>query len=149
MSLRRLLEEQRSRLGALTRLLENEQEQLLSGTIDGPQLEKIAQEKSRLLASLEETESTRARIQQRLGYTTGGDGARLAAEDAGCLTQWQATLEMAAHTARLNDRNGRLVSLRMSHNQQMLDYIHRIAEKPVYTPDGRTTSGQRRLNTSA
>lgn len=149
MSLHRLLEEQQSRLGTLTRLLEHEQEQLLVGTIDGPRLEKIAQEKSRLLLSLEETESNRAQVQRRLGYATGGDGARQAAEDAGCVDQWQATLEMAAHTARLNDRNGRLVSLRMSHNQQMLDYIHRIAEKSVYSPEGRTTSGQRRLNTSA
>lgn len=149
MSLHRLLAEQQSRLGALTRLFEHEQEQLVVGMIDGPRLEKIAQEKSRLLLSLEETESNRARVQRRLGYATGGDGARQAAEDAGCLDQWQATLEMAAHTARLNDRNGRLVSLRMSHNQQMLDYIHRIAEKSVYSSEGRTTSGQRRLNTSA
>ncbi|SEL74854.1 flagella synthesis protein FlgN [Halomonas daqiaonensis] len=149
MSLDRLLEEQQSRLGALTRLLENEQEQLLGGTINGAHLEEIAQEKSRLLLSLEETESRRARVQSRLGYATGGDGARQAADDAGCLEQWQATLEMAAHTARLNDRNGRLVSLRMSHNQQMLNYIHHIAEKSVYAPDGRTTSGQRRLSTSA
>ncbi|MDI5922824.1 flagellar export chaperone FlgN [Halomonas sp. LR5S13] len=149
MSLRRLLEEQQSRLGTLIQLLENEQEQLLRGSIDGPQLENIAQEKSRLLAILEETESTRARIQLKLGYTTGGEGARQAAEDAGCLYQWQATLEMTAHTARLNDRNGRLVSLRMTHNRQMLDYIHSIADKSVYAPDGRTTSGQRRLSTSA
>lgn len=149
MSLQRLLEEQQSRLGALTRLLEKEQEQLLCGTIDGPQLENIAQEKSRLLASLEETETTRARVQQKLGYAMGGDGAHQAAEDAGCLDQWRTTLKMAADTARLNESNGRLASLRMAHNQQMLDYIHRIAEKSVYTPDGRTTSGQRRLNTSA
>lgn len=149
MSLRRLLEEQQSRLGALIRLLENEQEQLLIGTIDGTHLENIAQEKSGLLRELEDTESRRARVQRMLGYATGGDGARLAAEDAGCLDQWQATLEIAAQIAHLNDRNGRLVSLRMKHNQQMLDYIHRVAEKSVYASDGRTTSGQRRLNTSA
>lgn len=149
MSLQRLLQGQQTRLETLTQLLEHEQKQLLGGVIDGPELEKIAQDKSCLLLSLEETESTRARIQHRLGYVIGGDGARQAAEDAGCHDQWQATLEMAAHAARLNERNGRLVSLRMTHNQQMLDYIHRIAETSVYTSNGRTTSGQRRLNTSA
>ena len=149
MSLRRLLEQQQSRLGALNRLLENEQAQLISGTIDGPQLENIAQKKSQLLSSLEDTESNRVRVQLRLGYAMGGDGARQAAKDAGCLDQWQATLELAADTARLNERIGRLARLRMTHNQQMLDYIHSIAEKSVYAPDGRTMTGQRRLNTSA
>ncbi|MGM0535159.1 MAG: flagella synthesis protein FlgN [Pseudomonadota bacterium] len=149
MSLDRLLAHQQSRLETLNRLLEHEQEQLLCGTIDGPQLEAIANQKARLLLDLEETEAGRARVQRRLGYADDGEGARQAAKDAGCLEQWQATLAMAADTARLNERNGRLVSLRMRHNQQMLDYIHRIAEKSVYAPDGRTTSGQRRLNTSA
>ncbi|TDO16767.1 MULTISPECIES: flagella synthesis protein FlgN [Halomonas] len=149
MSLQHLLEQQQSRLGALTRLLENEQEQLLSGHIDGPWLETIALEKSRLLTLLEETETTRSRIQHRLGYGSGGDAAQQAAHDAGCLETWRDTLEMAAHTARLNERNGHLVHARMAHNRQMLDYIHRIAEKSVYSPDGRATSAQRRLNTSA
>lgn len=149
MSLDRLLESQQSRLEALNRLLEHEQEQLLCGSIDGSQLEMIANEKSRLLLGLDETEAGRARVQRRLGYASDGQGAHQAAKDAGCLEQWQATLALAAYTARLNERNGRLVSLRMRHNQQMLDYIHHIAEKSVYAPDGRTTSGQRRLNTSA
>lgn len=149
MSLQRLLEQQRSRLETLTELLEREQEQLLEGTIDGSRLEKIAQDKFRLLLTLEETETNRARVQRRLGYADDASGARQAAEDAGCLAQWQATLEMAAHTGRLNERNGRLIGLRKAHNQQMLDYIHRIAEKSVYAPDGRATMGQRRLNTSA
>lgn len=149
MSLHRLLEEQQSRLATLTRLLDHEQEQLLNGTIDGARLEEIALEKAHLLQRLEETERNRARVQHRLGYPAGSRGARLAAEDADCLEPWQATLEMAAHIARLNERNGRLIGLRMAHNQQMLDYIHRIAEKSVYAPDGRATMGQRRLNTSA
>ncbi|SFT56187.1 flagella synthesis protein FlgN [Halomonas saccharevitans] len=149
MSLYRLLEEQRSRLTTLIQLLEHEQEQLLDGTIDGARLEKIAQDKFRLLLSLEETEGNRARVQRKLGYSDDASGARQAAEEAGCLKQWQATLDMAADTARLNERNGRLIGLRMTHNQQMLNYIHRIAEKSVYAPDGRTTTGQRRLNTSA
>ncbi|MFG6158722.1 flagella synthesis protein FlgN [Halomonas sp. 1390] len=149
MSLHRLLAAQQSRLETLTRLLDHEQEQLLNGTIDGACLEEIAQEKARLLLSLEEAETSRTKVQHKLGYPGGGRGARQAAEDAECLEQWQATLEMAAHTARLNERNGRLIGLRMSHNQQMLDYIHRIAEKSVYAADGRATVGQRRLNTSA
>lgn len=149
MSLQRLLEQQQSRLEALTNLLDHEQEQLLDGTVDGARLEKIAQDKFRLLLSLEETEGNRARVQRKLGYPDDASGARQAAEDAGCLEQWQTTLDMAAHTARLNERNGRLIGLRMAHNQQMLDYIHHIAEKSVYAADGRATMGQRRLNTSA
>ena len=149
MSLPRLLESQQARLGKLNALLEHEQQALVTGTIDGSQLERIAVEKADLLQAVEATETGRARVQERLGYPAGRDGARQAAADAGCLEHWQATLEQAAQTARLNDRNGRLISLRMAHNQQMLDYIHQITEKFVYAADGRTISGQRRLSTSA
>lgn len=149
MSLPRLLESQQQRLIKLNALLEDEQQALVAGTIDGARLEQIATGKAALFAAVEATESGRARVQERLGYPAGREGARQAAADAGCLEYWQATLEEAARTARLNDRNGRLISLRMTHNQQMLDFIHHITEKFVYASDGRTISGQRRLSTSA
>ena len=149
MSLPQLLKSQQARLSKLNALLEHEQQALIAGTIDGQQLERIATEKADLLQAVETTETGRARVQERLGYPAGRDGARRAAADAGCLEYWQTTIDQAAQTARLNDRNGRLISLRMAHNQQMLDYIHRITEKFVYAADGRTISGQRRLSTSA
>lgn len=149
MSLARLLESQRTRLEQLNTLLEREQRALIAGRIDGPELEQIAMEKAERFKAIESTESGRATVQQRLGYPAGREGARRAALDAGCIEHWERTLALAAETARLNERNGRMISVRMAHNRQMLDYIHQITEKSVYAADGRTLSSQRRLSTSA
>lgn len=149
MSLSRLLNEQRERLEALSRLLAEEQERLIAGRIDGEALTRIAGEKSRLLAALEVSEASRLRVQGRLGYSPDASGASQAAADAGCLMHWQALLELAADTARANERNGRLVALRMQHNRELLDYLQRIAEKRVYTADGRPRADSGRVDTSA
>ncbi len=149
MSLQRLLDGQADRLERLGRLLEEEQGLLVEGEIDGQRLNALAAEKAALQQALEETEEARARVQHRLGYAEGTEGARQAAEDAGCLDGWQAMLDQARRIARLNERNGRLLELRMRHNQQMLDTIHRLADPDTYSADGRTGLQPRRLDARA
>ncbi|XKE45470.1 flagellar protein FlgN [Halomonas organivorans] len=149
MSLERLLEEQVGRLNELRGLLEEEQGLLVAGEVDGKRLQTIAEEKTRLQAAIESTETLRAKVQGRLGYAEGLEGAGKAAEDAGCLVHWETLLASAAEISRLNERNGRLLELRMSHNQQMLDYIHRLADPDVYAANGRTGLQPRRLNARA
>lgn len=149
MSLQRLLDGQAERLSQLGQRLEEEQELLVAGTIDGQRLNALAGEKTALQQALEETETTRARVQRQLGYADGPVGARQAADDAGCLDGWQAMLDHARQIARLNERNGRLLELRMRHNQQMLDYIHRLADPDTYSADGRTGLQPRRLDARA
>ncbi|QFT86658.1 FlgN protein [Halomonas sp. THAF12] len=149
MSLQRLLGGQAERLAGLGRLLEEEQSLLVAGEIDGRRLNALADEKTALQQALEETEETRARVQRQLGYAEGIEGARQAAADAGCLDGWQTMLDHARQIARLNERNGRLLALRMRHNQQMLDYIHRLADPDTYSADGRTGLQPRRLDARA
>lgn len=149
MSLPSLIEKQGHRLAGLKTLLEEEQGLLIAGDIDGKRLQAVAEEKTRLQDDLEATETLRAKVQERLGYATGQEGARQAAEDADCLPLWQALLDEAAEVSQLNERNGRLLELRMTHNQQMLDYIHRLADPDVYAADGRTGLQPRRLNARA
>lgn len=149
MSLTHLLDDQRSRLNTLATLLEEERALLLDGQPDGRALQRLADDKTHLHDSLESTEAKRARVQRQLGYAEGPAGARQAAEDAGCITQWQATLDAARRVSRLNTSNGHLLSVRMAHNQRTLDYIHRLADPDIYAANGRTGLQTRRLNAQA
>ncbi|MCK2184947.1 flagella synthesis protein FlgN [Halomonas getboli] len=149
MSLKQLLDGQAERLTRLGQRLEEEQGLLVEGEIDGRRLNALAAEKADLQRALEDTEARRARVQRQLGYADGLDGARQAAADAGCLDGWQAMLEGARRIARLNERNGRLLELRMRHNQQLLDTIHRLADPDTYSAQGRTGLQPRRLDARA
>ncbi|MFY0989067.1 flagella synthesis protein FlgN [Halomonas sp. C05BenzN] len=149
MSLSRLLDDQRGRLAALIALLEEELEALTAGKVDGGRLEGIAAEKQELLAELERMEQLRRQVQQRLGYRDGHEGARDAARDAGCLDEWEAALDTTRRADRLNDLAGQLLSMRLAHNQHMLDFLHEVSEKTLYDPCGRTGRQPGRLNASA
>jgi len=149
MSLASLLTDQRQRLDALISLLSNEQNLLTQGDIDGDALAQVAHEKQSLLAELERIETVRRNVQKRLGYDEGAIGARSAAVDAGCKTAWENLLEKSERASRMNDLTGQMLSVRMKHNQAMLDYIRQIAEKTLYKPNGRNSAQPGRINASA
>lgn len=149
MSLARLLTDQKTRLSKLIALMEHEQSLLTQGHIDGNRLVELAEDKQALLSELDDTESLRHSVQQRLGYADSPEGARQAARDADCHSDWQALLEKSERVARMNELTGQMLSLRMQHNQKMLDYIRQIAEKTLYKPDGRNSAQPGRINASA
>lgn len=149
MSLAQLLGDQQTRLGSLNQLLEEEMELLTAGDIDGRRLERIAANKQALLGELERVEMLRRKVQGRLGYANDLQGASDAARDAGCLGAWNAMQALTERTARLNALAGQLLSLRLSHNQRMLDFIHDVAEKTLYDPRGKAGNQPGRLNASA
>jgi flagella synthesis protein FlgN len=149
MSLAALLTDQQQRLDALISLLSNEQNLLTQGDIDGDALSQVALDKQSLLAELERIETVRCSVQKRLGYDEGANGARRAAHDAGCQTAWESLLEKSERASRMNELTGQMLSVRMKHNQAMLDYIRQIAEKTLYKPDGRNSAQPGRINASA
>lgn len=149
MSLERLLNDQKSRLDELEALLSNEQTQLTKGDIDGDALTNIAHTKQALLGELERIEGVRRSVQKRLGYDDGAAGALAAATDANCKAAWESLIDKSARVARMNELTGQMLSLRMKHNQQMLDYIRQIAEKTLYKPNGRNSAQPGRINASA
>jgi flagella synthesis protein FlgN len=149
MSLGKLLDDQHRRLDILKARLEEELESLTRGQVNGDRLLAIARDKQALLEELEAMERRRRRAQQKLGYREGIQGARQAALDAGCLEAWESMRALTERTARLNDLAGQLVSMRMEHNQHMLDFIHSVSEKTLYDPRGRAGSQSGRLNASA
>lgn len=149
MGLARLLDDQKRRMDQLCDLMNQEQSQLTQGQVDGKALSSLAERKQHLLGELERIEKLRRDVQQRLGYPAGGTGARRAAEDASCQAQWDALLERSERVARVNELTGQMLALRMTHNQQMLDYIRDVAEKTLYSANGRNLARPGRLNTSA
>lgn len=149
MSLVALLTDQQQRLDALISLLSSEQNLLTQGDIDGDALTQVAHDKQILLGELERIEAVRRNVQKRLGYAEGASGARAAANDAGCQTAWESLLEKSERAARMNELTGQMLSVRMKHNQAMLDYIRQIAEKTLYKPDGRNSAQPGRINASA
>lgn len=149
MGLSRLLFDQQQRLDELVSLLSSEQAQLTRGDIDGEALTEIAHKKQALLSELERIEALRRDVQKRLGYSDGAAGAVAAATDANCAAAWEALLEKSERAARMNMLTGQMLSLRMKHNQEMLDYIRQIAEKTLYKPDGRNDAQPGRINASA
>lgn len=149
MSLSRLLDSQLQRLDELIELLTHEQEELTKGSIDGDTLANIAHKKQALLGDLERVEVLRRGVQAKLGYSNGASGARQAANDADCLPVWESLQEKGERVARMNALTGQMLSVRMKHNQEMLDYIRQIAEKTLYKPDGRNSAQPGRINASA
>ncbi|MGO2880978.1 MAG: flagella synthesis protein FlgN [Halomonas sp.] len=149
MSLARLLSDQQQRIDELVALLSSEQTLLTQGDIDGKALADTAEGKQALLADIERIETLRRNVQKRLGYEDNANGARLAARDAGCQTAWETLLEKSERVARMNELTGQMLSVRMKHNQEMLDYIRQIAEKTLYKPDGRNSAQSGRINASA
>ncbi|WP_083000283.1 flagella synthesis protein FlgN [Halomonas sp. GT] len=149
MGLSRLLSDQLQRLDELVLLLSDEQAQLTKGSIDGDTLSAIALKKQALLVELERIEQLRRNVQTKLGYTEGALGAKQAANDADCLITWENLLEKSERVSRMNALTGQMLSLRMKHNQEMLDYIRQIAEKTLYKPNGRNNAQPGRFNASA
>lgn len=149
MALSRLLSDQLQRLDELVVMLFDEQALLTQGDIDGDALTAIALKKQALLAELERIETLRRSVQTKLGYPDGALGAKQAANDADCLATWESLLEKSERVSRMNELTGQMLSLRMKHNQQMLDYIRQIAEKTLYKPNGRNNAQPGRINASA
>lgn len=138
MSLKQHLARQTQRLDALTGLLDAERQALSIGQIDGQQLNEVAAHKQAIFNELEHLETQRRTAQRKLGYDDGLPGAEQAARDAGALLEWHAMRESAEHVRELNERNGSLLRMRLSHNQRTLDFLHEAAGKTLYGPNGQS-----------
>lgn len=138
MSLEQHLGRQKQRLDALAELLDDEREALSVGQIDGQALNEIAARKQAVLNELDRLEGQRRTAQRTLGYADDLSGAKQAAMDAGALGAWTQMRERAEQVRELNERNGSLLRMRLSHNQRTLDFLHEAAGKTLYGPNGQS-----------
>lgn len=149
MSLGASLERQRQRIASLETLLNHERQALFEGRVDGELLNSIAADKQEMLAHIERFETQRSQVQQRLGYDAGLAGASKAAADADCLAIWQALLEDAQRTARLNAMNGDMIRQRLEQNQRMLNALREASGNSLYGPDGQAKPRRSQLSSRA
>lgn len=137
MSLARHLENQRNVLTEFIQLLEDEQKLLSGSTIDGDAIKKLADRKKVMLNHIDSMESMRATGQEKLGYPTGVEGAKKAADDGKCLGAWEQIITLAFRAKELNEVNGTLIHMRLDYANKMVGFFNKVSGDPLYGADGK------------
>lgn len=126
-------------------LLRREQEMLSADNAESlaQVLVPLAEQKSNACRQLEDLGRQRQLFLSRYGLP--GASADIQAWAAGrppLLAAWQTLLQQAQQARDLNSQNGKLINLRMQHNQGALTVLLNAANRvPVYGPDGHQPGG--------
>ncbi len=127
--------------------LQDEQTALVNGEID--RLTDIAQTKSNLVIELTRLAEARNHFLSSQGLPADKEGmatwlSRQAAtaETQDIETVWNELLRVAASTRLANETNGKMIELKLQHNQQALAVLMSAANQTtLYGPDGQHLSG--------
>lgn len=122
-----LLDQMTAILSDLKMVMDAEQQQLSTGHINGSALQRITEEKSSLLATLDYLEQQR-RIEQNTRRPSSDNAAR-----------WQVITEKARQLREINQHNGWLLESQIARNQQALTLLKPHQETALYGADGRAT----------
>lgn len=132
-----ILNEETALLRRFLTLLESEQQALVSGVNEG--LAKFAQDKSELSLQLDQFDRALAAEQSKGGFPQGSEGVKawLAQAQPQQQKAWATFLELASAAKATNDLNGRIITERLSGNQQAIQALMAAANKPAtYGPKG-------------
>ena len=137
------LKDELAALRAFTAVLLQEQQALVTGDIDG--LVPIVEEKTRLAAGLNRFAEQRQRLISAADLPNDRTGleAWLAGQPikAQVRADWDKLLALTGEAQSLNESNGKLIAMRMQHNQQALNVLQSAANQTaLYGPDGQTKS---------
>jgi len=119
-------------LNSLKEVMDAEQQQLSSGSVNSSALQRITEEKSSLLATLDYLEKQR-RMEQEAQRCANDDVAE----------RWQNITEKTQHLRDLNQHNGWLLEGQIERNQQALQVLKPHQEPSLYGKDGQTSSTPR------
>lgn len=119
-------------LSALKDVMDAEQKQLSVGQINGSALQRITEEKSSLLATLDYLEQQR-RAAQKAQHSASDEIA----------DRWQIITQKTQHLRDLNQHNGWLLEGQIAHNQQVLEILKPHQEPALYGANGQTASSLR------
>ncbi|MCX8086968.1 MAG: flagellar protein FlgN [Rhodocyclaceae bacterium] len=137
------LEDEIGRLEAFIALLQREQSLLEKGETEA--LLPLIEQKNALAGALAGFDRSREHALARLGLPAGRAGmeAWLASQEgAPYQAQWERLLELAQRARDLNETNGRLIQLHLSHHQQALAALMNAANQiTTYGPDGQQQGG--------
>lgn len=130
-------------------VLQQEQQALVAGELD--RLMPLVKEKTELAARLGQFAEQRTQMLSAAALPPDRAGmeswlARLAPADS-AHAAWKSLLSLNAEAQALNESNGKLIAMRMQHNQQALNVLLAAANQAtLYGPDGQTKpSGGGRL----
>ncbi|GGD12811.1 flagella biosynthesis chaperone FlgN [Franconibacter pulveris 1160] len=118
-------------LTSLKEVMDAEQQQLSAGYVNGSALQRITEEKSSLLATLDYLEQQR-RLQQASANDADADAQR-----------WQTITQKTRHLRDLNQHNGWLLEGQLARNSQALAILKPHQEPGLYGANGQTASAQR------
>lgn len=138
------LAEELQRLKEFVDVLREEQDALANGAIDT--LMALVERKSALALQLGGMAKNREDTLSAAGFGVGRAAvdAWLDARPDNTASRrvWQELLELTASARNLNETNGKLINLRMQHNQQALAVLMAAADKAMtYGPDGQQRTG--------
>lgn len=122
-------------------VLQQEQQALVAGDID--KLTPVVEEKTRLASSLNRFAEQRQRLISASGLPNDRSGVEawlasqvLSPKDR---ADWRKLLALTGEAQTLNESNGKLIAMRMQHNQQSLNVLLSAANQAtLYGPDGQT-----------
>lgn len=120
-----VLEQMTVVLDALQAVMDAEQRQLSAGHVNGSALQRITEQKSSLLATLDYLEQQR-RAAQNAGRSANDDAPQ----------RWQAMTETTHRLRILNQHNGWLLEEQIARNQQALAVLKPHQEPALYGADG-------------
>ncbi|WP_029592497.1 flagella biosynthesis chaperone FlgN [Franconibacter pulveris] len=118
-------------LTSLKEVMDAEQQQLSAGYVNGSALQRITEEKSSLLATLNYLEQQR-RSQQATASANDADAQR-----------WQTITQKTRHLRDINQHNGWLLEGQLARNSQALAILKPHQEPGLYGANGQTASAQR------
>lgn len=132
------------RLQEFVGLLQREQELLKGG--DTEALLALVEDKNALANALAELSRARDSRLKGLGLAPGREGMQIWLsrndKDGTRQASWTRLLELAATARDLNALNGKLIGMRMQHNQQALGALLSAADNAsTYGPDGQQQPG--------
>ncbi|MBP2170936.1 flagella synthesis protein FlgN [Erwinia toletana] len=134
-SLLTALDKMQEVLSSLTEVMDAEQQQLSAGRINSNLLQRITEDKSSLLNTVNYLDGMRNQAEKRLGlqapYPTQPDLAR----------RWEMIQKQTARLHNTNRHSGMLLNLQIEYNEQALSVLKPQVSQPFYGPDGQTKSG--------
>jgi len=124
-----ILDQMTAILNSLKEVMDAEQLQLSAGSLNGSELQRITEDKSSLLSTLDYLE------QQRRGEQNAGRGAN--DDVAG---RWLTITQKSQHLRELNQHNGWLLESQIERNQQALAVLKPHQTTGLYGADGQASS---------
>ncbi|WP_435954249.1 flagella biosynthesis chaperone FlgN [Dryocola sp. BD626] len=126
-----VLDQMTAVLNSLKEVMDAEQQQLSAGHVNGSALQRITEDKSSLLATLDYLEQQRRELQNNEAAT----------QDVS--QRWQTITQKTQHLRDINQHNGWLLEDQLARNEQALAVLKPHQEPNLYGADGQATTVNR------